>query len=99
MTTKNYMRPLDRTQIIQGRYKLYQDNTLVGVLRVTDDAPGRSTEHWLLYSAYLWPSETNDTQEIVFKYQDEPGDLEEFLRDAPSGATYVIAHCEQQTLP
>jgi hypothetical protein len=99
MTTKNYMRPLDRTQIIQGKYKLYQDKNLVGALRVTDDAPGRSTEHWLLYSEYLWPSETNNTQEIVFQYQDEPGELDDFLHNAPSGATYVIARCEQQTLP
>jgi subtilisin family serine protease len=97
--TKNYMRPLDRTQIIQGRYMLYQGLTEVGALYVTDDSPGVSTEHWLLYEEYAWPSESNTVQEIRFEYKTTMGSLESFLTDPPSNTTYVIASCEQQTLP
>ncbi len=98
MDTKNYMRPLDRTQIIQGKYLLYQGTIEVGGLLVTDDAPGVSTEHWLLGTSYMWPSASNPTQELRFEYKGAVIPVGEFLRDVPAGTTYVIARCEQQRL-
>jgi hypothetical protein len=96
---KNYMQPLDRTQIMEGTYELYQGETKVGKLLVTYDNPGKSTEHWLLYSEYSWPSASNTEQEMRFQYQSEAIQLTSFLSSPPTGATYIIAACEQQTLP
>lgn len=98
MDSKNYMRPLDRTQIIQGKYLLYQGQTEVGGLLVTDDSPGVSTEHWLLSTSYMWPSASNPSQELRFEYKGSVVPVSEFLQDVPTGTTYVIARCEQQTL-
>lgn len=99
MNEKNYMRPLDRTQIVQGVYGLYQGTSEVGALLVTDDSPGVSTEHWLLFTGYAWPSEANPDQEIRFEYKSGAISLTSFLEEVPSGATYIVANCEQQTLP
>lgn len=99
MNEKNYMRPLDRTQIVQGVYGLYQGTSEVGALLVTDDSPGVSTEHWLLFTGYAWPSEANPEQEIRFEYKSGAISLTSFLEEVPSGATYIVANCEQQTLP
>lgn len=96
---KNYMQPLDRTQIMEGTYELYQGTAKVGKLLVTFDNPGKSTEHWLLYSEYSWPSASNTEQELRFQYQSEAIQLTSFLSSPPTGATYIIAACEQQTLP
>lgn len=98
MTTKNYMSPSDKTQIIEGRYNLHQDDVLVGMLLVTDDAPLHSTEHWLLYESYRWPSQANPQQGLRFTYLGVPCKVGEFLAAAPPRATYVVARCEQQTL-
>lgn len=98
MGTKNYMRPVDRTQIIQGLYRLHQGEILVGQLLVIDGDPGVSTEHWLLNAEYRWPSEANRNQEIRFEYTGAAIELEEFLTNVPVGTTYVIASCQQQTL-
>jgi len=101
--TMSHTRPADSVQIMPGTYLLRQVLTegpaTVGKLLVNaGTAPGVSTEKWLLYSTYRWPSSDHTTQSIEFLYQGTPVSESEFLEDAPKTATYIIASCQQQAI-
>lgn len=96
---KNYLRPADATQIMAGEYTIKQSGTQVGKLYVEElSGPTHTKEHWLLFSGYRWPSLGNQTQSLDFEYKGAPGRLNDFLDAPPSGSTYIIADCQQQTL-
>jgi subtilisin family serine protease len=100
MDHRNYVKPADVVQIWPGIYTLEQDEVVVGRLFVEQlSGPAHTKEHWLLYSSYRWPSETYPKQNITFSYEGAPGLLQDFLRDPPAGSAYIIASCDQQTLP
>ncbi|MFO0593220.1 MAG: hypothetical protein U0441_37105 [Polyangiaceae bacterium] len=95
----SHSRPAVGVQIMLGVYRLFQERE-VGQLYVEELAgPTKTREHWILYGAYRWPSAEYPTQQLTFRYQGPPADLSEFLKGAPSGSTYVVADCSQQTLP
>jgi hypothetical protein len=97
---QSFTRPKDAVQIQYGVYHLVQGTATVGKLLVTQGtAPGASTESWLLYSSYHWPSSDYPNQSITFVYDGTPISLSEFLSGAPSDATYIVASCQQQSLP
>lgn len=96
---KNYLHPADATQIMVGEYSVKQNGTQVGKLFVEEiSGPTHTKEHWLLYSGYRWPSMGNQAESLQFEYKGVPGRLTDFLATPPSGAIYIIADCEQQTL-
>lgn len=102
----SHTRPQDSVQIMPGTYDLRQvlypteGPVIVGKLLVDPStSPTVSTERWLLYTTYRWPSSDHPTQSIEFLYQGEPVSEEEFLEGAPKNATYIIASCQQQAVP
>lgn len=98
MENRKYARPADAVQIWTGEYVLRQGESIVGKLYVEElNGPSHTKEHWVLYSGYQWPSSTYPYKEIIFDYQGAVGDLEEFLDAPPSGSTYIIATCDQQS--
>ena len=96
----NFAKPADAVQVWVGEYVLRQGAEIVGKLYVEELAgPADTKEHWLLYRNYRWPSSTYPNQEISFHYQNVTGRLSDFLASPPEGSIYVIARCEQATLP
>lgn len=92
-------RPQDAVQLGDGLFELYQANVVVGRVLVEHPSPTQTLEHWGLYTSYRWPSSLNPRQETRFEYRGAAISASSFKDSLPSGSTYVIADCRQETLP
>ena len=95
-------RPTNAMQFGIGFYTIKQSENTVGKLLVLEGRNQSSTdEHWGLFPTYRWPSSFNQTQDIRYEYQGPPSTMTaaEFKASLSSGDTYVLAACEQETIP
>lgn len=93
------VRPQGAVQLGEGLFYLFQGEISVGQVFVELLRSGVSREHWCLYRSYRWPSAFNTKQELRFEFSASKPSIEDFKQALPSGSTYVVATCEQETIP
>lgn len=96
---RDLVRPQGSVQLGEGLFHLFQGDISVGQVLVETLPSGKAREHWCLYRSYRWPSTYNPRQELRFEFIASSPPVKEFKRALPSGSTYVVATCEQETIP
>jgi hypothetical protein len=90
-------RPDGRHQIDMGRYRIYQEEILVGEVYVEcGSEPAHTIEHWCLYSTFRAPSGENAVTSIEFRFESGPYSAEDIQAESTrSGGRYIKAVCEE----